>query len=145
MLRDCYISWVSSLVFCTVCIYQSSENINFGWNLLTLVLLTLDMPCLCKQCRSRSFGFFRSQLSWICTVCHSVFEYISKYISTTWIKKSDWLKIRSRHGILIYSAWQGLNSYLLILQKTCFDNFSCSNLDQALVSQNAGEFLRGSI
>ena len=24
---------------------------------LTLVLLTLDIPCLCKQCRSRSVGF----------------------------------------------------------------------------------------
>ena len=29
-----------------------------------------DMPCLNKQCRSRSVGFFRSQLIWICTVCH---------------------------------------------------------------------------
>ena len=37
---------------------------------LTLVLLNPDIPCLCKQCRSRSVGFFRSQLIWICTVCH---------------------------------------------------------------------------
>ena len=29
-----------------------------------------DLPCLCKQCRSRSVGFGRSQLIWICTVCH---------------------------------------------------------------------------
>ena len=29
-----------------------------------------DMPCLSKQCRSRSLGFWRSQLIWICTVCH---------------------------------------------------------------------------
>ena len=29
-------------------------------------------------------------------------------LSKTWIKLSDWLKIRSGHGILIYSAWQGL-------------------------------------
>ena len=36
----------------------------------TLVLLIPDMPCLCKQCRSRSVGFFRSQLIWIFTVCH---------------------------------------------------------------------------
>ena len=28
-----------------------------------------DMPCLRKQCRSRSAGFWRSQLIWICTVC----------------------------------------------------------------------------
>ena len=37
---------------------------------LTLVLLNPDMSCLCKQCRSRSVGFFRSQLIWICTICH---------------------------------------------------------------------------
>ena len=49
---------------------------------LTLVLLSPDMLCLCKQCRSRSVGFYRSQLIWICTVCHSVFE----FVSTTWIK-----------------------------------------------------------
>ena len=30
-----------------------------------------DIPCICKQCRSRSDGF------WICTVCHSVCEFIS--------------------------------------------------------------------
>ena len=29
-------------------------------------------------------------------------------IATVWIKQSDWLKIRSGHGILIYSAGQGL-------------------------------------
>ena len=39
---------------------------------LTLVLLNPDMSCLCKQCRSRSVGFLRSQLIWICTVCHYV-------------------------------------------------------------------------
>ena len=37
---------------------------------LTLVLLNPDIPCLCKQCRSRSVGFWRSQLIWICSVCH---------------------------------------------------------------------------
>ena len=37
---------------------------------LTLFLLNPDMSCLCKQCRSRSVGFWRSQLIWICTVCH---------------------------------------------------------------------------
>ena len=33
-------------------------------------LVEHDMLCLNKQCRSRSVGFFRSQLIWICTVCH---------------------------------------------------------------------------
>ena len=34
---------------------------------------------------------------------------VFEFVSTTWIKKSDWQKIRSGHGILIYSAWQGLS------------------------------------
>ena len=49
---------------------------------LTLVLLNPGMPCFCKQCRSRSVGFWRSQLIWICTVCYLVCE----FVSTTWIK-----------------------------------------------------------
>ena len=32
------------------------------------------MPCLSKQCRSRSAGFLRSQLVWICTVCYQICE-----------------------------------------------------------------------
>ena len=31
--------------------------------------------------------------------------------SYTWIKKSDWLEIRSGRGIIIYSASQGLNVF----------------------------------
>ena len=42
---------------------------------LTLVLLNPDILCLCKQCRSRSVGFWRSQLIWICTVCHLICEF----------------------------------------------------------------------
>ena len=38
--------------------------------ILTLVLLNPDISYICKQCRSRSVGFWRSQLIWICTVCH---------------------------------------------------------------------------
>ena len=41
-----------------------------------------DMTCLSKQCRSGSVGFWRSQLIWICTVCHWVCE----FITTIWIK-----------------------------------------------------------
>ena len=66
--------------------------------LLTLVLLKPDMPCPCNQSRSRSVGFWRK----ICTVCHISCE----FISTTSIKKSNWLKIRSGCDIIIYSAWQ---------------------------------------
>ena len=38
-----------------------------------------DNPCLCKQCRSRSDGFWRSHLIRIYTVCHSVCEFERKY------------------------------------------------------------------
>ena len=62
------------------------------------------ISCFCKQCRSRSVGFWRSQLIWICSVC----QLVSEFISTIWIKESDWLKIINEHDILIYSAWQGL-------------------------------------
>ena len=50
--------------------------------LLTLVLLNPDRSCFWKQCRSRSVGFWRSQLIWIFTVYHTVCE----FISTFWIK-----------------------------------------------------------
>ena len=55
-------------------IYLNAENTGYfleehlPFFLLTLVLLNPDIPCLCKQCRSRSVGFF--QLIWICIVCH---------------------------------------------------------------------------
>ena len=62
---------------CLSFICHTISNIN-----LTLVLLNLDISCLYKQCRSRSVGFWRSQLIWISTVYHSVTE----YVSTTWIK-----------------------------------------------------------
>ena len=95
----------------TSCKCKSSAN---GLvQILTLVLLNPDIPCLCKQCRSRSVGFWRSQLIWIYTVCHSVCE----FIATIQIKSSDWLKIRSGRGILIYSAGQGL--MLSLLGKNC--------------------------
>ena len=41
-----------------------------SWNsvmeIFTLVLLNLD----CKQCKSTSVGFWRSQQIWVCTLCH---------------------------------------------------------------------------
>ena len=68
---------------------------------LTLVLLDPDMPNVCKQCSSRSVGFFRSQLIWICTVCHSVcWSCINSLGQLIW-----WADIRSGHSILIFSAW----------------------------------------
>ena len=41
-----------------------------GFISLTIVLLNPDIPWLCKQCRSRSVGFWRSQLIWIYSVCY---------------------------------------------------------------------------
>ena len=45
--------------FYQICIYIFNSP-------LTLVLLNPDIPYICKQCRSRSVGFW----IWICTVCH---------------------------------------------------------------------------
>ena len=53
----------------TVIYWRMRFRYLFG-QILTLVLLNPDIPCICKQCRSRSVGFWRSQLIWICTVCH---------------------------------------------------------------------------
>ena len=58
------------------------ENTKIGWWtrkvdwLLTLVLPNPDKPCLCKQCRSRSIGFWRSQLILTCTVA---IKYVNLY------------------------------------------------------------------
>ena len=45
---------------------------------------------------------------------------LSIYLSAHYILVSDWLKIRSGHGILIYSAWQGLRlSNMFFFFLTC--------------------------
>ena len=81
--------------------------ISYKGKLLTLVLLNPDKPCLCKQCRSRSVGFWKptdldlhclSLSIWICI--------------NNCLKQSDWLTVRSGCGILIYSAGQGLINIL---------------------------------
>ena len=48
-----------------MCVFYNCHIIN---TCLTLVLPNPDISYLCKQCRSRSVGFWRSQLIWICTV-----------------------------------------------------------------------------
>ena len=60
----------SDLYTTTGCILYFFHFQNSYSKELTLVLLNPDIPCLCKQCRFRSVGFWRSQLIWICTVCH---------------------------------------------------------------------------
>ena len=100
------------------CLKQSSENISiFLVSCLRLVLLNSYISCFGKQCRSKSVGFWRSQLICICTVCHSVYE----FISTIWIKKYDWLTTRNGHGILIDSEWQGVKifSQLICICTAC--------------------------
>ena len=64
-----------------------------------------DMPCLSKQCRSRSVGFWRSQLIWICTVI----KYVNFY-QKPWSSNLIGWKLENGRGILIYSARQGLNA-----------------------------------
>ena len=107
------------------------ENISMKRNMCAFILPLFVNPCpaepgytlFCKQCRSRSVGFWRSQLIWICTVCHQVCKFIAKIL----IKYSDWLNIRSGHGILIYSAGQGLNlgAYCYKRHKMLYSITSC--------------------
>ena len=75
------------IMFCySFNLYKSSYKSQFcsfpKVDVLSLVLLNPDISCICKQCSSRSVGFWRSQLIWICTVCHSVCE----FIASIWIK-----------------------------------------------------------
>ena len=51
---------------------------------LTLVLLNPDIPCLCKQCRSRSVGFWRSQL----ILPLSMWIYINNLDQVIWLAKN---------------------------------------------------------
>ena len=69
-------TWMAKKGICWVpgiCIMHAFQEIILQMERITalnLVLLNPDIPCLCKQCRSRSVCFCRSQLIWICTVCH---------------------------------------------------------------------------
>ena len=99
VLHDCAISLIFSIILCAISGDAICNASGFGfngydshgnpkWDLCTnvnilgievrlfilshliLVMLNPDISCLCKQCRSRSVAFFRSQLISICTVCH---------------------------------------------------------------------------
>ena len=49
----------------------------------TLVLLSVDLPCLCKQCRSRLVGFWRSLLIWFCILSFSMWICINNLDQAT--------------------------------------------------------------
>ena len=57
-----------------LCLLVMQQHFTYWYirRVLTPILLNPDIPCLCKQCRSRSVGLRRSQLIWTCTVCHYV-------------------------------------------------------------------------
>ena len=77
---SCYITVIvqDKGIFWIICVISALKRILWhSWNrpnkAITMIWQNLDfnpslaehdMPCLSKQCRSRSFGF------WICTVCH---------------------------------------------------------------------------
>ena len=79
---------------------SSPEHVNWllpfsdtisNYAVITLDLLDPDIPCLCKQCRSRSFGFWRSQLIWICTCLPvSLWIYINNLdqVHVTWLAEN---------------------------------------------------------
>ena len=71
-----HLMWKCSILFVSYYPWLNLNLFKHNWGkphekeFLTLVLLNPDIPYLCKQCRSWSDGFWRSQLIWICTVCH---------------------------------------------------------------------------
>ena len=79
--------------------------------MLTLVLLNPDMPCFANILDPDKLASEKANWSG---------SALCEFIATIWIKLSDWLKIRSGSGILIYSAWQGLKSLLLRRQNILF-------------------------
>ena len=104
---------------------------------------------------ARSVGFWRSQLIWICTVCHQVCD----FIATIRIKQSDWLKISSRFGIIIYSAGQGLSTsmvrnygfrirYLKLPRVDAFhyrrNSYTCKNVYSGICEQRRSRSARAS-
>ena len=64
-----------------ICINQPGSSYLIGWQL---------------EMGMTSLIFLRNQLIWICTVGHSIYE----FVSTTRVKLSDWSTIGSGHGIL---------------------------------------------
>ena len=57
--------------YCILPYFLGVVYLNHNIMSLTLVMLNPNfIPCQCKQCRSRSVGFFRGQLIRICTVCY---------------------------------------------------------------------------
>ena len=91
------IFWQLSTIFHRSVLMGSPPNIrlqcpgfesDWGWNSAHDCMALNPCPAepgytlFCKQCRSRSVGFWRSQLIWICTVGHQV----CKFIATIWIK-----------------------------------------------------------
>ena len=96
-------------------------------NILTLVLLNLDMSCLCKQCRDQLAS---KEANWSGSALFAI-KYANLYQQSGsrnvigWKSElgSDWLKIRNERGILIYSAWQGLKRKLKFLQKLFIRSF----------------------
>ena len=65
---------------------------------------TIPLSCWTWIYPAFANSVYPDQLILICTVCHSVYE----FMSTISIKASDWLTFRNGRGLLIYSEWQGL-------------------------------------
>ena len=63
-----------------------------------------DMPCFSKQCRSRSVGFWRSQLIWICTVI--------KYVNLLWSLLKVVMKYLIFHRLYFNNNFNFILSYL---------------------------------
>ena len=103
-------------------LHLKMDNRSTGFeDLLTLDLLNLDIPCLRKQCRCRSVGFFRSQLIWICTVCHSVCEYIHNLDQVIWLAENwKWARHLNLFSMTRVKINTNIHKASLIMSKGSF-------------------------
>ena len=87
---------------CEIVVWQISHCVE-DWSSRWIFNLTpaeLRYACLCKQCRSRSVGFFRSQLIWI----YTVIKYVNLYPQPGSSNLIGW-KLKVGVASLLLSCW----------------------------------------
>ena len=105
-----------------------------SWD-ITLILVLLNRICAAFANSVDPNQWASSETNWsgICTICHKVCE----FVSTTWIKWSDWLKIWSGCCNLICSACHGSN-------KKGFQKMSVSWVAARVVHDQTAKFRNSS-
>ena len=112
-----------------------------------------DNPYICKQCRPRSDGFWRSHLIRIYTVCHSVWNWTKTLYDVIWLADSQkwvwliWYFSRIRVKFFTWFFFQIIMNKSSLWYKICFwdektmlSNLKCTQKCLRLTGQ---KFQRG--